>query len=180
MKDLKTVEENQNLQIHDPNLNFQKEAVERMRTSLLSCTIDSNSKTATAALQQIAIMRIYHQVSRVIKYLDLMDKLESKLYESIEASMDTMATANPSTWAMLLRIQSQLQYNMVQSQKLLEPYMNMDTFHVPDFSADNEYIDADAKLIPQESREKLRNTAQAILTELNSSTSGGDTDESSS
>ena len=180
MKDLKTVEENQNLQIHDPNLNFQKEAVERMRTSLLSCTIDSTSKTATAALQQIAIMRIYHQVSRVIKYLDLMDKLETKLYESIETSMDNMSAANPSTWAMLLRIQSQLQYNMVQSQKLLEPYMNMDTFHVPDFSADKEYIDADAKLIPQESREKLRNTAQAILTELNSSTSGGDTDESSS
>jgi len=180
LKDLKTVEENQNLQIHDPNLNFQKEAVERMRTSLLSCTIDSNSKTATAALQQIAVMRIYHQVSRVIKYLDLMDKLENKLYESIETSMDNMSAANPSTWAMLLRIQSQLQYNMVQSQKLLEPYMNMDTFHVPDFSSDKDYIDADAKLIPQESREKLRNTAQAILAELNSSTSGGDTDESSS
>ena len=58
--------------------------------------------------------------------------------------------------------------------------MNMDTFHVPDFSSDKDYIDADAKLIPQESREKLRNTAQAILAELNSSTSGGDTDESSS
>lgn len=179
MKDLKTVEENQNLQIHDPNLNFQKEAVERMRTSLLSCTMDSSSKTATAALQQIAVMRIYHQVSRVIKYLDLMDKLEDKLYESIEASMDNMTAANPSTWAMLLRIQTQLQNNMVQSQKLLEPYMNMDTFNIPDFASDKEYIDADAKLIPQESREKIRNTAQAILTELSSSSNEEDNNESS-
>lgn len=141
--------------------------------------MDSSSKTATAALQQIAVMRIYHQVSRVIKYLDLMDKLEDKLYESIEASMDNMTAANPSTWAMLLRIQTQLQNNMVQSQKLLEPYMNMDTFNIPDFASDKEYIDADAKLIPQESREKIRNTAQAILTELSSSSNEEDNNESS-
>lgn len=176
MKDLKTVEDLNDIKIQDPLSNFQREGVARMRTSLLSCTMDSTGNTAKQALQQITVMRIYHQISRVIKYLDLMDKLEDKLYSSIEQSIDNMAEANPSTWAMLLRIQSQLQDNMLQSQKLLAPYMNINSFSLPEIVENSKQADSTAYLIPQESREKLRTSAQAILVELEA---GDEIDEDS-
>lgn len=176
MKDLKTVEDLNDIKIQDPLSNFKREGVSRMRTSLLSCTMDSTGNTAKQALQQITVMRIYHQISRVIKYLDLMDKLEDKLYSSIEQSIDNMAEANPSTWAMLLRIQSQLQDNMLQSQKLLAPYMNIDSFSLSEIVENSKKADSTAYLIPQESREKLRTSAQAILVELEA---GDEIDEDS-
>ena len=165
MADLKTVEDSDCNRIQDQRLTFQKEGVERMRTSLLSCTLE-NSNDAKAAIQQVTILRIYHQISRIIRYLDLMDKLEDKLYESIEYTIDKSPAGNPSTWFQLLRIQETLQKNMIESHKLLQPYMDLTDFTIPELVNSQRSADPETMLIPSESRDKLRTSAQAILVEL--------------
>lgn len=165
MTDLKTVEDSDCSRIQNPLLTFQKEGVERMRTSLLSCTLE-NSNDAKAAIQQVTVLRIYHQISRIIRYLDLMDKLEDKLYESIEYTIDTSPAGNPSTWFQLLRIQEILQKNMIESHKLLQPYMDLTDFTIPELVNSQRSADPETMLIPSESRDKLRTSAQAILVEL--------------
>ena len=74
-----------NGQILDPLLQKQKSDVAQMRTALLSCSAQPDS--ASIALQRVAALQMYHQVARIIKYLDLMDKLEAKLYQSIESTI---------------------------------------------------------------------------------------------
>lgn len=110
MDDIKTVDDGQLL---DPLLQKQKSDVAKMRTALLSCSADPNN--ASVALQNITVLRIYHQVARIIRYLDMMDKLELKLYSSIEARMDRMRDEDMTTLMTLLNLQTQLQKNMIDS-----------------------------------------------------------------
>lgn len=166
MKELETVEDLKLDRVKDPLRSFQREGVSRMRASLLSCTLDAPSSTVKSALQQVTVMRVYHQISRIIKYLDLMDQLEEKLYTSIEHTIDTLPESNPKTWMTLLSVQTQLQKNMIESQKLLEPFMATN-FSLPELEASHQ-ADSTAYIIPQESREKLRTSAQQILQELES------------
>ena len=65
---------------------------------------------------------------------------------------------------------------MLQSQKLLAPYMNINSFSLPEIVENSKQADSTAYLIPQESREKLRTSAQAILAELEA---GDEIDEDS-
>lgn len=148
----------------DPLLSFQSEGVSRMRTALLSCSQD-NVVSARSAMQQVTVLRVYHQVSRIVRFLDLMDKLEAKLYDSIEATIDTSDIYENSTWMSLLAIQKQLQQNLIESQKLLQPFLDSNIFDIP--VEDISIEDNSAKLISPESRENIRNAAQAVLVELN-------------
>ena len=101
-------------QLTDPLYDRQKQDVAKMRASLLS--FDGNDPmSARMALQNITIMRVYHQISRIIRYTEMMDKIEDKLYESIECSLDAMDSANPSTWLALLGVQEKLQKAMIES-----------------------------------------------------------------
>ena len=161
MDDIKTVDDGQLL---DPLLQKQKSDVAKMRTALLSCSADPNN--APAALQNITMLRVYHQIGRIIRYLDLMDKLEAKLYSSIEAQIDKMRDVDMTTWLTLMNIQTQLQKNMIDSQKLLEPYMQVaeviQNMQVKDAGSDNPV----AAILDKDSREAVRVAAQTILTEL--------------
>lgn len=118
----KTVE----VSITDPLLKQQQEYVEQMRDNMLQC--ETNSNIARVALNNITVLRVYHQISSIIRYLDLMDKLEEKLYKSIEHQVDTMNEESSNTWMTLLNIQEKLQKNMIESTKLLQPYMNISEF----------------------------------------------------
>ena len=162
MDDIKTVDDGQLL---DPLLQKQKSDVAQMRTALLSCSVDPNS--APIALQNITVLRIYHQVARIIRYLDLMDKLEAKLYASIEARMDKMRDEDMSTFLTLMNIQTQLQKNMIESQKLLEPYMQVadtiQTLQMKDAGSDANPMTA---ILDKDSRDNVRLAAQNILAEL--------------
>ena len=144
----------------------QKEGVSRMSTALLSCSLDNMSVSAAQAINQVTVLRIYHQVVRIVKYLDLMDKLENKLYESIEQTIETMPSANPTTWRLLLDAQERLQKSMVDSQKILAPYMNADI--LSDLTAIPAQSDSSnpVQLMPAESRERIRMTAKAVLSQL--------------
>lgn len=94
-----------------------------------------------------------------------MDKLEDKLYSSIEHTIDNASDASPATWIQLLKIQEKLQYNMIESHKLLQPYMDLTDFTIPEI-VNSQTADPETLLIPSDTRDKLRNTAQAILVEL--------------
>lgn len=145
---------------------IQNEDVSRMRTSLLSCSVENPASLKTA-LNQITVLRIHHQISRIIKYLDLMDELEDKLYQSIEHTISVSDEANPSTWMMLLKIQERMQQLMIDSHKLLQPYLDLDMISITDLMPTTSEVETNNTiLMSAESREKIRNNAQAALIAL--------------
>lgn len=158
----------------NPLYSKQKEDVARMRTALLSCSSENlSSATAKAALKNITAMRIYHQIARIIKYLELMDKLEDKLYRSIEHTIDNMSEESIGTWTVLLKVQQSLQTQMIESHKLLQPYLDLQSLDIIDMIPDSESNSSNlsSNLIPAESREKLRNAANLVLTSISESES---------
>lgn len=142
----------------------QKQDVAAMRTSLLASHMDPS--LTTTSMKNIAVLRVYHQMNRIIQYTELMDKLEAKLYEALEYQIDNADTTRPTTWMQLLHVQEQLQKNMIESQKLLQPFLDL-----TEYTADNaEVVDTQAEntiALDANSREKLRNSARAVLHQLN-------------
>lgn len=161
----------------DPIYARQKEDVAKMRASLLACSGEHLSSISTKqALKNITAMRIYHQISRIIRYTEMMDKLEDKLYQSIDATLENANVESPSTWMMLLKIQESLQKTMIDSHKLLQPYMDLKDIAVMDLIPEQEdsATTTARAVIPAESREKLRNAANAVLATLESEEGGTD------
>ncbi len=142
----------------------QKQDVAAMRTSLLASHMDPS--LTTTSMKNIAVLRVYHQMNRIIQYTELMDKLEAKLYEALDYQIENADVTRPTTWMQLLHVQEQLQKNMIESQKLLQPFLDL-----TEYTADNaEVIDTQAEntiALDANSREKLRNSARAVLHQLN-------------
>ena len=149
----------------DPLLKEQKAQAAQMRDALLNCK-KNDITSAKIALQNIAVLQVYHQVAKIIRYTEMMDRIEDKLYDSIDMNLAEMDEADPNTMILLLKVQSQLQESMVLSQKLLEPYMNIDLASIAPPIEINESTSFGAAIIPKESRNVIRNGAQALLTEL--------------
>lgn len=151
--------------IVNPIIQKQKEDVAKMRTSLLSCNEESGM-TVSRALQDITIMRVYHQLTRIVRYTEMMDKLEDKLYQAIDYQLDHCDISDNQTMITLLGLQTQLQKSMIESQKLLEPYLDMQLFNIVDLAptatetSDNPIT---KQLITSESRDKIRYTAQSVI-----------------
>lgn len=138
--------------------------VEAMRASLLSIDRrDPNS--ARKAMQNITILRVYHQMTRIIRYIDLMNKLEDKMYQSIESQIDSLSPDDEDSWRILLNLQTKLQENMIQSHKLLEPYLNFDSLNTIEIQSSDESGES-YTVLNQDSREKLRTSAQQVLEAL--------------
>ena len=150
MADIETVDGYK--EIMNPIYGAQKANVARMRATLLACSLD-NFASCRNAINNITVMRIY---------LELMDKLEDKLYESIETTIDHADPTSPTAWVVLLRIQEQLQDNMIKSQKLLEPYLNSDAFNIVETIPQGAQSQTAERLDPS-SRERLMNAAQTVL-----------------
>lgn len=160
--DFKTVEGPSKIQ--DPLLRKRHEDVAKMRASLLSCSEGSSSISQT--LNNITVLRIYHQVARIIQYLDLMDKLEDKLYECISNEIDNADTLDPTGWMTLLTIQEKLQASMLASHKLLQPYLeSSEVFKALSQEAEAIQISSDA-ILPYDSRDKVRIAATKVLQNL--------------
>lgn len=166
---LKTVgdgepEENTNLSSSDPLLQEQLSLVAQMRSTLISCN-KSDAASAKRAMQNITVLRVYHQVGRIVKSTEVMDYLEDKLYDSIIANIGEMDSFDPATMLTLLKVQSQLQETMIQSQQLLKPYFELDMESLLP-TPELEETSFGVALISQESRNNIRTGAQALLTEL--------------
>lgn len=149
----------------DPLLKEQQAQAAQMRDALLSCK-KNDITSAKVALQNIAVLQVYHQVSRIIRYTEVMDRLEDKLYASIDANLAEMDEFDPNTMILLTKIQGDLQKSMVMSQELLKPYLDIDLASIAPPVEINEETSFGAAIIPKESRNAIRNGAQALLTEL--------------
>lgn len=184
MDDSKTVRSD-DIQVIDPLYARQKEDVATMRASLLACT-PNNGITVRKALHNITVMRVYHQINRIIRFTELMDKIEAKLYESIECSLSNMNSSSPSTWIQLLKVQEQLQKTMIESHKLLQPYLDLEQLEflnvITTSDDDSTPQSYSTMIMAQDARDKVRTSAQSILQALtgpnasaadNSSTEGG-------
>lgn len=165
---LKTVE-GESLDLLDPLYEKQREGVAHMRASLLACT--NNPAMAKQAINNITVLRIYHQIAKIIRYLEMMDKIEEKMYAAIDRTLENSNANTPSTWMVLLDLQERLQKTMIESHKLLQPYLDLQDYTVMDLTAQSADTGDNpvATVLDAESREKLRNSAQAVLIELNNS-----------
>ena len=155
----------------------QKEDVAKMRASLLSCN-GQDPISSQMALRNITVMRVYHQISRIIRYTEMMDKIENKLYQSIERSLENMNENSPSTWMTLLGIQEKLQKSMIDSHKLLQPYLDTELFSEITIPAQPDPQQSfAAMIIDQDSRDKIRSSAQTVLAAISSMDMDGKNDE---
>ena len=103
--------------IENPIVAKQKEDVAKMRTSLLSCSKE-NGVSTMRAIQDITVMRVYHQLTRIIRYTEMMDKLEDKMYAALDYQIDNADITSVSTLESLMNIQTQLQRSMIESHNL--------------------------------------------------------------
>ena len=110
-------------------------------------------------------MRVFHQLSKLIRYTEQMDKIEKKMYESMDRFMDNLDETDTSAWLVLINAQDQLQKIMMNSQKLLEPYSNV-SLYVPEQPVEDSFGNG---LLDQNERKKLRDSAQLILDTLKES-----------
>ena len=156
--------EDTNLSLASPLLKEQKNQIADMRSILLSFN-RSDVGAVRRAMNSITVLRVYHQIARIIEFTDLMDDLEDKIYDAIRMNIGGMDSAEPETMLVLLKVQSQLQETMIQSQQLIKPYLDMNIeFLVPE--PEMETTSFGVSIISQESRNTIRTGAQALLTEL--------------
>lgn len=151
----------------------QQSDVSAMRSALLNC--DRGDATSVSfALQIIFSMRVFHQLAKLIKYTEYMDKVEQKMYESMDRFMDNMEKTDDAGtgWLVLINAQDQLQKIMMNSQKLLEPYNNV-SLYVPEQPVEDSFGNG---LLDQHERKKLRESAQFILDTLKESEETNDGD----
>lgn len=162
------IEENETKSFN-PILSKQHEDVAKMQASLLSCT--DNPETAVKSIQQITVLRVYHQVARIVRYLEMMDKIEEKLYDAIDFTLKSTPTNSVATMMMLLNIQERLQRNIIDSHKLLQPYISLDDsleMLAPITSTKTPELPGTSSILPKDSRDRIRNIAQGIIDELKS------------
>ncbi len=153
----------------------QTEYVQQMRNQVKAFSVD-DPFAAKKAIQNITILRVYHQLSRIIKYTELMDRVEDKMYESIDCTMQEMDVCDEKTWNKLMYLQSQLQKSMVESHKLLEPYLDFQQLSIiqPDETSSYDPANSFASaILKQESREKIRTSAQQVLAAITAIESEG-------
>lgn len=159
--------ENTGLSLVDPLLREQKLQIDQMRSTYINFS-KGDPNAAQKAIQNITVLRVYHQISRIIKFTEVMDALEDKLYDSILSNIGGMDSFSSETMVMLLKVQQQLQETMIQSQLLIKPYLEMDILALAP-QPEMEETSFGAALISKESRNNIRTGAQALLTELKKS-----------
>lgn len=158
---------NADIRMPDALYSRQREDVAKMRASLLACSDDP--VTSTRALQNITVLRVYHQVARIIRYLEMMDKIEDKLYQSLDSRLESMDVDSPTAWMTLITIQEKLQRNLLESHKLLQPYLNVEEFQIQSLmptASTSSVENGSASVLPKASRDKLRQSAQQVLAAL--------------
>jgi len=148
----------------DPLRAKQREVTSKMRTSLIACSETGDLAVARNALNNITTLRIYHQISRIIRYTELMDKLEDKLYESMEFQISTLDTTDLTSAMLLMKMQANLQQSMIESQKLLQPYLDIAEM-LPSVEVQND-DNTELHILPKSSRDKIRIAAQAVLSDI--------------
>lgn len=145
----------------------QKQDVKSMRSALLDCN-RNDAKSVKSAMRNILVMRLYHQMARIIRFTEEMDKVEDRMYKELDYQLNDEGLEGTEALVLLLNIQERMQKVMIESQKLLDPYMNLDLLSMVEVDAQDEEDDSyGAKLLSQESRQNIRDNAQQIMNLLN-------------
>ena len=152
--------------------------VEQMRNCLL--TFDRHDPDAIKkAIQNVTLLRVYHQLERIVRFTEMMDRIEDRIYQSIEAKLDNSDPDDENMFLTLIPIQERLQKTMVESHKLLEPYLSMEQLTVLEVpQPDDPTTSFASMLLNQQSREKVRTGVQSLLNVINTMDSASVTDTS--
>lgn len=142
--------------------NEQIKDVAEMRTSLLTFN-KKDPNAARKAIQNVTILRVYHQLNRIVRYTDMMDKLEDKLYQCMDTFIDQADEADSSALFALVGLQERLQRSMIESHKLLEPYLSLEQLSALDIPKDDPADSFTTMILEQESREKIRTGVQELM-----------------
>lgn len=157
------------MDLHDNNsvLLQQMSDVQQMRDNLFSFN-RTDPNAARKAIQNITLLRVYHQMERIVRYTELMDQLEDRLYQSIQAKLANSDPDDETLFLTLIPIQERLQKAMIESHKLLEPYLNMEQLSALEIPVQEDPADSFTSMIlDQESREKVRTGVQELLAVIN-------------
>lgn len=160
MSDTKTVSSSTDLLVE------QAKDVANMRHSLLHFD-KSDPSSARKAIQNVTILRLYHQLERIVKYTELIDKLEDRIYQSIEMKLMNSDPDDEDLYYTLIPIQERLQKMMIESHKLLEPYLELEQLSALEVRTEEDPSTSFTSMIlDQESRERVRTGVQEIMAVL--------------
>lgn len=141
--------------------------VQKMRDQILSFN-RNDPNAARKAIQNVTLLRVYHQLERIIKFTEMMDKIEDRIYQSIDSRLNSADPDDPDMWLTLIPLQERLQRVMVESHKLLEPYLNAEQLNVLSVEKEEDPADSFTSMIlDQESRERVRTGVQELLHVIN-------------
>ena len=90
------------------------------------------------------------------------------MYKSIEYTIDKSSPESTATWFTLLGIQERMQKLMIESHKLLQPYLDIENLTLTELMPKQAEAGTSSSpiLLSAESREKLRTNAQTVLNGL--------------
>lgn len=149
----------------------QEQDVKGMRSALLGCN-RKDAKSVKSAMRNILVMRVYHQLARIIRFTEEMDKIEDKMYKELDRQLLDPDFTGTESLVLLIGIQERLQKVMVDSQKLLDPYLDMNELMMIEAEVEEEQDDSfGSKILSQTSRQNIREGARRILSILDSPTS---------
>jgi len=151
--------------LSDPLRAKQREVTAKMRTSLIACSDVNDLSVTRNALNNITALRIYHQISRIIRYTEMMDRIEEKLYESIDNQLMKLDTNDTTAMLLLMKMQANLQESMIESQKLLQPYLDIADM-IPSVEVQTDEAGNNLHVLNKSSRDKIRIAAQSVLSDI--------------
>lgn len=145
----------------------QSRDVEEMRNQLLTFN-KTDANAARKAIQNVTVLRVYHQLERIVRYTEMMDQIEDRIYQSIQAKLENSDPDDDSIWGTLIPIQERLQRMMIESHKLLEPYLTMEQLTALEVPKDEDpAVSFTSMILDQESREKVRTGVQQLMSIMN-------------
>ena len=144
----------------------QQRDVAAMRSSLLNFDRRDPS-AARKAIQNVTLLRVYHQLKRIVRYTEMMDKIEDRIYQSIDSKLLNSSPDDETLYLQLIPIQERLQKAMVESHKLLEPYLTSESLTALEVPQEDTSTSFASMLLEQESREKVRTGVQQLMNIIN-------------
>ncbi len=148
--------------------------VENMRRTLLSFD-KGDPSAARKAIQNVTLLRVYHQLERIVRYTEMIDRIEDRIYQSIDIKLKNSDPDDDSLWFTLIPMQERLQNMMIQSHKLLEPYLTLEQLSALEVPKQEDPANSfTSMLLEQESREKVRTGVQQLMAIINTFDSTAD------
>lgn len=141
--------------------------VQQMRNAMLGFN-KTDVNAARKAIQNVTLLRVYHQLKRIIRFTEMLDKLEDRIYQSIDSKLDKSDPDDDSMFLTLIPIQERLMHSMIESHKLLEPYLKLEQLaplEVP--QSEDPTQSFTTMIMEQESRERIRTGVQSLLNVIN-------------